>query len=71
MGAHQVKTWFDEDMDIFYVSFRKGKAVDSEEKEEGVRLEYDRNRNLIGIEIANMTQKLAKPIAEKLSLITK
>ncbi len=70
MGAYQVKTWFDEDMDIFYVSFRKGKAVDSEEKEDGVRLEYDRNRNLIGIEIANMTQKLAKPIAEKLSLIT-
>jgi uncharacterized protein YuzE len=71
MGAHKVKTWFDEDTDIFYVSFGKGKAVNSEEKEDGVRLEYDKNDNLIGIEISNMTQKLAKPLAEKLALAVK
>jgi uncharacterized protein YuzE len=67
MGENKVKTWFDEDTDILYVSFKKGKSVDSEEKEDGIRLEYDKNRNIIGIEITNITQKLAKPIAKKLS----
>jgi len=71
MGADKVKTWFDENSDIFYVSFKKGKSVDSEEKEDGVRLEYDIKGNVIGIEITNMTQRLVKPIAKKLSLAIK
>ena len=71
MGANKVKTWFDEDADIFYVSFKKGKTVASEEKEDGIRVEYDIKGNIAGIEITNITQRLVKPIAEKLSMAIK
>ena len=67
MGKNKVKLWFDEEVDILYVSFGKGPAVDSEEKEEGMRLEYDREGRVIGVEIFGITERLAKPLARKLA----
>jgi len=67
MGKNKIKLWFDEETDILYVSFGKGQAVDSEEKEEGVRLEYNKEGQVIGIEISEITKRLAQPLAQKLA----
>ena len=65
MGKN-VKVWFDEETDILYVSLREGISVDSEEVAEDVRVEYDKQGQIIGVEIYNITKMLAKPLARQL-----
>jgi len=65
MGKN-VKVWFDEETDILYVSLREGISVDSEEVAEDVRVEYDKQGQIIGVEIHNITKMLAKPLARQL-----
>jgi len=65
MGKN-VKVWFDEETDILYVSLREGISVDSEEVAEDVRVEYDKQGQIIGVEIYNITKMLAKSLARQL-----
>ena len=65
MGKN-VKVWFDEETDILYVSFKEGISVDSEEVAENIRVEYDEQSQIIGVEIHNITKLLAKPLAKQL-----
>jgi uncharacterized protein YuzE len=67
MGKGKVKIWYDEESDILYISFGKGVAVDSEEVDEGVRVEYDEGGKLVGVEISNAREKLLKQIAKLIS----
>ena len=65
MGKN-VKVWFDEETDILYLSLKEVISVDSEEVAEDVRVEYDKQGQIIGVEIHNITKMLAKPLARKL-----
>ena len=65
MGEN-VKVWFDEETDILYLSLKEGISVDSEEVAEDVRVEYDKQCQIIGVEIHNITKMLAKPLARQL-----
>jgi uncharacterized protein YuzE len=51
-----MKDFYDEETDIYYISFKEGKAYDSEEILEDVILEYDENYNIIGIQINNYSK---------------
>lgn len=65
MGEN-IKVWFDEDMDILYISLKGGISIDSREVSEDIRVEYDEHGQIIGIEIYNITKMLAKDLAQKL-----
>ncbi len=65
MGEN-VKVWFDEETDILYLSLKEEISVDSEEVAEDVRVEYDKQGQIIGVEIHNITKMLAKPLARQL-----
>ena len=65
MGKN-VKVWFDEETDILYLSLKEEISVDSEEVAEDVRVEYDKQGQIIGVEIHNITKMLAKPLARQL-----
>jgi uncharacterized protein YuzE len=67
MDKGKIKIWFDEEVDILYVSLKEGVSVHSEETEEGVRVEYDESGQVVGIEISGITKMLAKPIAKQLA----
>jgi uncharacterized protein YuzE len=54
-----VRISFDEESDILYLSLKEGVAVDSDEIIEDVRVEYDEERQVIVIEIFNITKMLA------------
>ena len=71
MGENKVKIWFDDEVDILYISLKEGTSVDSEEVEEGVRVEYDEHGQVVGIEISGITKMLAKSLAKHLSQIVK
>ncbi len=66
MDKNKIKVWFDEETDILYVSFKKGPAVDSEEINNNVRVEYGKKGEIIGIEIHNVTKIVAKSLAAHL-----
>ncbi len=66
MGKSKIKIWFDEREDILYISLKKGEAVDSEEREEDVRVEYDNKGRVIGIEVSNVAKRLINPLAKKI-----
>jgi len=66
MDKNKVKMWYDEETDILYLSLKEGRAVDSEEIEENIRIEYDKKGEIVGLEISNISRYLAKSIAEKL-----
>jgi len=66
-----IKVWFDEEMDILYISFKEGVSVDSEEVAEDIRAEYDEQGQIIGVEIYNITKMLAKNLAKQLKEVMK
>ena len=66
MGKSKVKIWCDEEADILYMSFKEGPSVDSDETEEGVRVEYDPNGEVIGVEISEVSRFLAQPLLKKI-----
>lgn len=66
MDKSKIKMWYDEEVDILYLLLKKGEAVDSEELEENIRVEYNEKGEIIGLEIRNISKYLAKSIAEKL-----
>ena len=70
MGEN-IKVWFDEETDILYISLKDGSAVDSEEIAENVRIEYDKQNQVIGIEIYNVTKLVAKNLAKEVEKIIK
>ena len=58
MGKN-VKVWFDEETDILYLSLKEEISVDSEEVAEDVRVEYDKQGQIIGVEIHNITKTVS------------
>jgi uncharacterized protein YuzE len=66
-----VRISFDEESDILYLSLKEGVAVDSEEIIEDVKVEYDEEGQVIGIEIFNITKMLATALGKRLKEILK
>ena len=59
---NKVRVWHDEETDILYISLKEGPAVDSEEAEEGVRVEYGPHGEVVGVEIEGISRLLASSI---------
>lgn len=66
MGKSKIKVWCDEEADILYISLKEGQTVDSEETEEGVRVEYGVTGETMGIEVAGVSRFLAKTLIRKI-----
>lgn len=66
MDKSKIKMWYDEEVDILYLLLKKGEAVDSEEVEGNIRIEYNKKGEVVGLEIQNISKFLTKAIAERL-----
>ena len=58
---------YDPEADVLYIVLREGEVYDSREENEDIRLEYDKNGQLIGIEIMNVKTNLITAIAKEIS----
>lgn len=67
MGKGKVKRWYDEEADILYISFKTGAAIDSEEVEEGVRVEYGPGGEIVCVEISGVSRLLAQPLVKRIA----
>lgn len=66
MDKSKIKAWYDEEVDILYISLKEGVAVDSEETEEGIRVEYGINKEIVGVEITKVSILLAQAISKRI-----
>ena len=66
MDKSKIKAWYDEEVDILYISLKEGVAIDSEETEEGIRVEYGINKEIVGIEITKVSILLAQAISKRI-----
>lgn len=66
-GARPLKLNYDHEEDILYIVVKEGQVFDSKEIDEDIRLEYDKNGEVAGIEIMNARKNLAKPLAQEIA----
>jgi len=66
MAKDKIKLWHDEESDILYISLGEGPAVDSEETQEGVMVEYGPDGRVVGVEIEGISRLLAQAIIKEL-----
>ena len=52
---------FDKDMDIVYLRFSDADIVESDEEKPGIIIDYDKNGNVVGIELLEASKKMSKP----------
>ncbi len=61
-----MRVFYDNESDILYIVFRDGDVNDTEEINEDVFIEFDKDRNIIGIEIWRASEIIIKPIINEL-----
>ena len=53
-----MKVYYDPKHDVMYIEFSEKKVVDTVEVEEGILIDYGENREIVGIEIIDASQRL-------------
>ena len=62
-----MKVSYDQESDILYIVVKEGPAYDSEELNEDVRVEYDKDGRIVGIEIFDARRNVDKVMAEEIA----
>jgi len=62
-----LKVNYDAEEDILYIVVKEGPVSDSKEVDEDIRLEFDRNGEVAGIEIMNARRSIAKTLAQEIA----
>ena len=52
---------FDKETDVVYLRFSDAEIVESDEEKPGIIIDYDKNGNIVGIELLDASQKMNKP----------
>ena len=58
--------WYNDDSDIFYISLKKGAAVDSEEINEDICVESGKAKKILVIEIHHVVKMVAQSISHNM-----
>jgi len=53
-----MKVYYDPKHDVMYIEFSEKEVVDTVEVEEGILIDYGENREIVGIEIIDASQRL-------------
>ncbi|MEW6265697.1 MAG: DUF2283 domain-containing protein [Thermodesulfobacteriota bacterium] len=56
-----MKVTYEPDVDVLRIIFRDAPIEESDEDKPGVILDYDRDGNIVGLEILNASQRVENP----------
>jgi uncharacterized protein YuzE len=56
-----MKVKYDQEVDVLRIRFSSAPVEESEEEKPGIILDYDRNGNIVGIEILNASGRMEDP----------
>ena len=60
-----MKIHYDEKVDALYIRLDESNIVESEEVKEGIILDYNKNNQVVGIEVLNVGQRIHIPDLKK------
>ena len=52
---------FDKEADVIYLRFSDSEIAESDEDKPGIVIDYDKDGNIVGIEVLHASQKIGKP----------
>ena len=52
---------FDKETDVVYLRFSDAEIAESDEAKPGIIIDYDKNGNIVGIELLDASKKMNKP----------
>jgi len=58
-----MKTTYDPEVDVLRILFRDAPIEESDEDKPGVILDYDKEGNVVGLEVLNASQRIENPRA--------
>ena len=58
-----MKVTYDSEVDVLRVLFRDSPIEESDEDKPGVILDYDKDGNIVGLEVLNASQRIENPRA--------
>lgn len=56
-----MKVKYDEEVDVLTIEFSDAQVEESDEDKPGVILDYDKNGNIVGMEILNASKRVQNP----------
>jgi len=56
-----MKVTYDPDVDVLHILFRDAPIEESDEDKLGVILDYDKDGNMVGMEVLNASQQVENP----------
>jgi uncharacterized protein YuzE len=56
-----MKVTYDPEVDVLRILFRDGPIEESDEDKPGVILDYDKEGNMVGLEVLNASQRIENP----------
>ncbi len=59
-----MKVYYDPEHDVMYIEFSDRNVVDTIEVEDGILIDYGENREIVGIEIIDASQRLKANLQE-------
>ena len=63
-----MKIYYDEKVDALYLKLDNSNIIESEEVKEGIVLDYNHKDQVVGIEILNVSKRVALPELKKVQL---
>ena len=66
-----MKIRYDPKSDILYILIKEGEVSDTDEIDEDVWIEYDKDGNIIGIELWNASEKVISNILKEIKNLDK
>ena len=58
-----MKVTYDQEVDVLRITFSKVAIDESDEMQSGVTLDYDRDGNVVGLEVLNASKRIEDPQA--------
>jgi len=55
------KASFDKEIDVVYLRFTDADIAESDEEKPGIIIDYDKNGNVVGIELLDASRKMENP----------
>ena len=56
-----MKITYDKQADALYIKFNNNAITDTISEKPGIILDYDKEENIVGVEVLNASQKMEKP----------
>ncbi|MDQ6755893.1 MAG: DUF2283 domain-containing protein [Bacteroidota bacterium] len=57
-----MKVKYDKENDVLYIRLNNNPVAESDSEKAGIILDYDKEENIVGIEVLNASKKMERPL---------